>query len=234
MDIKYKTDKPHWIREIDKYNKRNPKHSVNEYAQTGEDYALKFIFDKIGTTNKTAIEFGAGNGRRFSNTLLFEDMGWNRFLFDVKPGSDKVHKEFINATNVNDIFKKYNVPQTVDLLSIDIDGNDYWVWGSMYPYRARVVVIEYNAVFPGNILTVVKYDPNRLFDQTRYYGASLAAYERLGRFRRYQLVYYNLLNAIFVQKDLVKDAPLIDVAAYPGRKSGWPMDLKDREWMDVV
>jgi len=66
MDIKYKTDKPHWIREIDKYNKRNPKHSVNEYAQTGEDYALKFIFDKIGTTNKTAVEFGAGNGRRFS------------------------------------------------------------------------------------------------------------------------------------------------------------------------
>ncbi|MGD0091560.1 MAG: hypothetical protein ABSE73_16710, partial [Planctomycetota bacterium] len=102
------------------------------------------------------------------------------------------------------LFEQYGVPREFDLLSIDIDGNDYWVWKKLAAYRPRVVVIEYNASVPPDEAKVMPYDPAFVWRKTDYYGASLLALERLGRAKGYALVACDEsgANAFFVAREL--------------------------------
>ncbi len=96
----------------------------------------------------------------------------------------------------------------MDLLSVDIDRNDYYVWERITHYRPRVVVIEDNAMFPPGVDWVIPYDGKAWWDQrTSYWGASLSALERLGRSKGYSLVACSLTgaNAFFVRDDLLGD-----------------------------
>lgn len=116
-----------------------------------------------------------------------------------------MQKEFITAENINSLFKKYAVPQDFDLLSIDIDGNDYWVWQAIEGYSARVVVIEYNSSLLPNESKSIRYDPSFTWDGTNYYGASLLALAKLGGVKGYTLIGCDSrgVNAFFVRNDLV-------------------------------
>lgn len=230
MQITYKDTKPHWIKEISSHIK---KEFPTDTSQFGETSALAFIFKHIKPTNKIAVEFGARDGIMGSNTYHFEKVeGWKRVLFDSKPTNEAVIKAFITATNINDLLVEHNVPGSFDLLTVDIDGNDYYVWGSIR-LRPKVVMVEYNPRFSGKELKVMVYNPNHVFDRTDYFGASLAALARLGRFRGYTMVSYGGLNAFFIRKDLVPDAPVILLDKMPARRSGWPADQKNREYVDV-
>ena len=112
--------------------KGNEKHiDINDfeqryYSQNGEDGILKIIFNKIGTTNKFCVEFGIHPFE--GNTNYLKKQHWDCLWMDGNGDGTTIKQEFITAENINQLFAKYNVPQEFDLLSIDIDTNDYWVW----------------------------------------------------------------------------------------------------------
>jgi len=161
-------------------------------SQNGEDGILEALFAVIGTTTKYFVEFGAASGRECNTARLAKRHGWTGLMMDAAtPPPDApfpIRREFITAENINALFEKYNVPPAFDLLSIDIDGNDYWVWKSITAYRPRVVVIEYNASIPPTESRVMPYDPNFRWSGTDYFGASLLALATLGSAKGYTLV----------------------------------------------
>lgn len=189
------------IKNLNKFEKR-------VYSQNGEDGIIEIMFDKIGTTNKYFVEFGVEDGKECNTRNLREKKGWNGLIMDGNGyGNPLIKKEFITAENINKLFKKYNVPKKFDLLSIDIDFNDYYVWRAIKKYEPRVVVIEYNSSVPYNEPLVVKYEPKRMWDGTNYFGAGIKALYLLGKLKGYELVACdsNGSNAFFVKKELMKN-----------------------------
>ena len=234
------------IRDVSRFARRVSFIESPAYAQNGEDGMLEAIFAKIGVTNRYCVEFGAYDGRTMSNTwYLRERKGWNGLLMDSQenPSGSGVHKEFVTAENIEELFKKYGVPGEFDLLSIDIDGNDYWVWRAIRNETPRVVVIEYNACFPAEESKVIPYRPDFAWDKTDYCGATLKAMEKLGKTKGYALVATdrNGVNAFFVRDDLVPGnfslppfGEIYHPAAFKGKKGNkHPPDQRGRPWMQV-
>tara|TARA_R110002020_G_scaffold381800_1_gene592699 strand:- start:6640 stop:7473 length:834 start_codon:yes stop_codon:yes gene_type:complete len=186
------------------------------YSQTIEDGIIEGIFDNIGTTNKYFIEFGAWDGIHFSNTAnLRINKGWKGLLLEGNEERankyDYVEHAFITAENINTLFEKHDVPKEYDLLSIDLDGNDYWIWKSIDEgkFKARVVVVEYNSNFPNQYESkAIKYDANLISTNPsiHYYGATIPAFKGLGELKGYSLIYrVNNHNLFFVRTDLLHE-----------------------------
>jgi hypothetical protein len=180
------------------------------FSQNGEDGIVEEIFHRIGTTpGKSAVEFGVEDGSE-CNTRLLKDQGWSVLQMDGQHHEkSEVKEEFILPDNINKLFKKYKVPYDLDLLCIDIDSNDYWVWKSISTdYKPRLVIMEYNATISPSESKSVAYDPDMSWDKTNYFGASLLALYRLGKSKGYELVYCNDngVNAFFVRADLMNSS----------------------------
>ena len=208
--------------ETRKDRRRLARHEATVYSQFGEDGIIDEIFRRIGSTNRYFVEFGSGDGKE-NNTVLLLLGGWSGLWMDAQAEAIRTAEEkfraqiaerrlvvrpvFVNAENIEELLTGAGVPPSFDLLSIDIDRNDYWVWNAIRSYRPRVVVIEYNAVFPPGISWAVNYEPSLWWDGTSHFGASLTALERLGRQKGYALVGCNLLgsNAFFVREELAGD-----------------------------
>jgi len=144
--------------------KRLLKYGFRAYSQHDEDGMIYEIFDRIGVSNRTFLEFGVGDGTE-NNTLYLLLAGWRGLWIDgndtnaasINPQfssfiqSDKLTflNRFVSRDSINEIIEKgrEGLPGEIDLLSIDIDGNDYWVWEALSQVQPRVVVVEYNAVF---------------------------------------------------------------------------------------
>ena len=216
------------------------RHEASVHSQCGEDGVLLRLFDRIGPTNRFFVEFGAKDGRHWSNTAnLRLHHGWSGLLMEggeraVEP---LVKREFVTAENVNALFEKYRVPATFDLLSIDIDGNDYWIWQAIDRFVPRVVVIEYNIFFhPGACLTI-PYRADFVWDEGTFHGASLAALRKLGSEKGYALVYADRWapNAFFVQRQELPD----DFEELPvERVTPWdrfvrPPGFDESAWLEV-
>lgn len=221
--------------EVENYLERNlyknPKYHLPDkltrfefqvFSQFGEDGIIREIFRRIGTTNQYFVEFGVENGSETNTTyLLFK--GWKGLWIEGSPKfcqhirSDfarAIQKKqltlingFIKAENIESLFAEGNVPEEFDLLSIDIDRNDYHVWKAISHYKPRVVVIEYNAIFQPGDHFVVEYDANAMWDRTSNFGASLEAMTQLGLEKGYRLVASSFagLNAFFVREDVMGD-----------------------------
>jgi hypothetical protein len=154
-----------------------------------------------------------------------------------------VHQEFITAENIETLFEKYSVPPEFDLLSIDIDGNDYWVWKAIQNFHPRVVIMEYNANKGPNLSVTIPYDPAFRWDGSDYQGASLKALEKLGREKGYTLVATDPcgVNAFFVLAPLVPGnfdpppfAQIFHQPAYKGIPGkGHPPDPLKRTWIET-
>lgn len=209
------------------------------HSQNWEDGIIEAIFAAIGTTNRYFVEFGVEDGTVCNSRRLLE-LGWTGLQMDGREaGSDPVRKqEFIRAENINDLFRKYSVPAEFDLLSIDIDGNDYWVWKAIAGYRPRVVVMEYNSSVPASESRTVPYDTDFRWDGTEYFGASLLALAKLGREKGYTLVGCdsNGINAFFVQDALVPGRfltkPPVELYRPLGPEHG-VRPRSDRPWVTV-
>lgn len=233
------------IHDISVFQRRLPFIERREYSQNGEDGIIHAIFAMIGTTNKYYVEFGVEDGIECNTRALFKHHGWSGLLMD---GSHEnlalnLHREFITAENIEQLFAKHHVPEHFDLLSIDIDGNDYWVWNAIEHYRPRVVVIEYNAHIPPHESKTIPYDPTFQWDRTDYYGASLLALTKLGEAKGYRMIGTdrNGVNAFFVLEVLASgkftDAP-IDAHYHPPSfkgipGQGHPPDPNKRPWVTI-
>jgi hypothetical protein len=174
-------------------------------SQNGEDGILRAILYKIMPTNKHCVEFGIHPSE--GNTIHLAKRGWPCLWMDGGGDGKSIKKEYITAENINALFKTYAVPDTFDVLSIDVDSNDYWIWKAIEGYSPRVVIMEYNASIPPTESKTVTYDPHLRWDGTTYFGASLLALQKLGTAKGYTLISCDKSgsNAFFVRNDLVQD-----------------------------
>lgn len=187
----------------------------NNYSQWGEDGIIEKIFNITGTTSKVAIEFGANDGFFFSNTAyLWSTQGWKGILiegnkndfpklvhntqsFNCIPISEYVGIE--THSNLEAILKKYNITDQIDLLSIDIDGNDYYVFDSLTTLHPRVIIVEHNPTLPA---TLDLYQPYDAASTNNGFGSSVAALTRIAEKKGYKLICVTDTNCFFVQKEL--------------------------------
>lgn len=178
------------------------------YSQNGEDGVLKKIFSLLRIKRGYFVEFGVQDGNECNTRYLREVKHWSGLMMDGSNYRPEINlqQEFITAENINALFEKYSVPKEFDLLSIDIDLNDFYVWNAMSSqYRPKVVVIEYNAAFLPHEDKIVIYNPLGIWDATNYFGASILALFKLGQKKGYSLVYAdsNGVNLFFIRNDLI-------------------------------
>ncbi len=195
------------------------KYEFQAFSQNGEDGIIEEIFRRIGTTNKYFVEFGVEDGTETNSTYLLHQQ-WEGVWIDageknrlsieqsfsnvIKEGKLKFIQSFITAENIESLFKQSSVPAEFDLLSIDIDSNDYYVWQAITNYNPRIVILEYNSIFRPGVEFIRKYDPTAIWDKTSYFGASLESYCKLASEKGYKLVACGFIgaNAFFVRDDL--------------------------------
>lgn len=187
------------------------------YSQNDEDGILQEIFRRIGPGSRKFLEFGAGGCLENTGTYLLLS-GWqgkwlepaegeiqdirNHFGAYIQAGSLNVVKTFVTPENINALMGQ----EEYDLLVIDIDGNDYYIWEAMQS-KPRVVMVEYNATFRPPTAVVQEYSPEPFWHGENFYGASLSAFEQLSRKKGYALVGCNYVgtNAFFVRNDLLEN-----------------------------
>ena len=170
------------------------------FSQYGDDGIINYLTSNIKIYNKTFIEFGVENYEESNTRFLLEGFNWNGLVID----SQKKNIDYINKIIANN-----KCSGKIGLLSIDIDGNDYWIWKAIKIIDPSIVVIEYNARFGSKESKVIPYEES--FDRTKtnmgniYYGASLTALNKLGKKKGYSLVGTNKNgnNAYFVKRILL-------------------------------
>ena len=188
------------------------------HSQNGEDGMIAEIFRRIGQTSKVFIEIGVADGRECNSAFLLA-CGWRGCWIDSGREMNDVFKKqgtsvrdrlttvtaMVSAENIGSILETQKTAKEFDFLSIDIDQNTYYIWKALSGYSPRVVVVEYNPLLPAAIDWKVNYAPDRVWDGSKNYGASLMALERLGLELGYNLVGcdYSGTNAFFVRADLV-------------------------------
>ena len=187
------------------------KYNIN--SQCGEDGVIQKIFEIIGTTTKRCIEFGAWDGIYLSNTAnLYMNYGWHATLIEISPIKYEALVKNVEPKcpscvllnrgvglgdeSLDQLLKQQNmVDWKFDLLSIDIDGNDYYIFESLQIVRPRVVLVEYNPTLPAHLDILYPYDPEN------HMGCSVAALVRVGASKGYRLAALTEVNAVFVVEE---------------------------------
>lgn len=191
------------------------------FSQFDEDGIIQFLISHLEIENETFIEFGVEHYEESNTRFLLINDNWQGMVMDGSKENiayienDRVSRRFdlqarcvfVTKDNINDIIRSSGFDEDLGLLSVDIDGNDYWVWEAINSVHPRIVVAEYNSVF-GLDPVSVPYRPD--FDRTKahysnlYYGCSLSALAHLARNKGYLLVGSNLRgnNAFFIRKDI--------------------------------
>jgi len=226
------------------------------YTQLNEQWILHTIFERIGTQSRYVVDLGAHDGFWYSNSRHFLDQGWRGCLIDGAHETKDVHKAWITEQNVVELLLGLGVPRDFDLLSIDIDGQDYWVlrallrgystlvscdqvqsWanGKAEPrmdggFRPRVIVAEYNGAFAEHECKTVPLDPHFTFKENDHYGASYGALCKLAEAHGYKTLCNNGLNVFFIEE---QSAP--EGLTPPPYKPvyGWPKAPPGALWVEV-
>ncbi|HEY0703409.1 MAG TPA: FkbM family methyltransferase [Candidatus Acidoferrales bacterium] len=193
------------------------------YSQADEDGILHEIFKRIGEGNRTFMELGVGNGLE-NNTLFLLVQGWSGIWLEgsekkvaaaksnlatmIAAGRLEIHRQFVTASTIDKKIAGLTAGRDVDLLSIDLDGNDYYILETIGSISPRVIVAEYNSKFPADVPWIIEYNEAHRWDSTDYFGASLKSLETLLASKGYALVGCNLLgtNAFFVRRDLATES----------------------------
>lgn len=178
------------------------------YSATGQDGILEYILNKIGLSNKFCVEFGAETGIQCNTRYIIEKYQMANLWLDGfhEIPSRNLYKEFITQENIVSVFEKYQVPLSFDVLSVDIDGNDWYVLKAILQagYRPRSIVCEYNGVHPITEDKIIEYNPSFIFDGvTDYFGASLLALQKLMNYYGYALIATDShgIDSFFVLKE---------------------------------
>jgi hypothetical protein len=219
-------------------------------SQNGEDGVLLEILSRIGASTRYFVEFGASDGTEGNCVLLADVAGW-RGLFVESSNEDfarldgkyannsgvRTVQALMTSETVEDVFRAADVPEEFDVLSVDIDGADYWVWEAISSFRPRVVIIEHNSALDANTRLVQPRDLTD-WDKTEFFGASLGALADLGDAKGYRLVHVEMsgLNTFFVRSDLVWDAeePIGRSPNYLLVGMRHPPDTMNRKYTDVT
>jgi hypothetical protein len=173
------------------------RHRAKHFSQNGEDGVIARLLEILGAGNTFYVEIGAGCGQE-CNTRWLRENGWSGIMLDSNcsdPTLD-LYQEFVTAENVIELLTKYGAPGEFGVLSIDIDGNDYWVCKAILKhFQPRIIVVEFNAALPSNIAVSMPYDPLHRWVGQPYVGQSLLAVQKLGAEYGYSLVFAAPPNA---------------------------------------
>lgn len=197
------------------------------FSQFGEDGIIQYLINHVPIENDTFIEFGVEDYDEANTRFLLVNNNWRGLILDRNPTlADNLRNDsifwrhdltavssFISAENINSLLESAGFCGDIGLLSIDIDGNDYWVWRAITVVSPRIVVCEFNSLFGWRYPVSVSYDKD--FDKTRahcsnlFFGASLPALCHLAKEKGYEFVGSNSTggNAFFVRNDLAGDLP---------------------------
>lgn len=187
---------------------------METFSTDAEDIVISKIFEKVAPKHKFAVEFGARDGYQASNIRLFMNYGWTGLQFDndyrlLYLPYTAIKIQHFTCSNINEVFKKNNVPHDFDLLSLDVDCNDYWLWKAL-TYEPTVVCIEYNSNFDYETEAIIEYNDNNQWDYTMSYGASFASMNKLATKKGYYLyAETGYSNLIFIKKTFEKLCPSI-------------------------
>ncbi|MDP3431569.1 MAG: hypothetical protein Q8T04_01190, partial [Bacteroidota bacterium] len=196
------------------------------FSQFEEDGILLFIFSVIGMDNKTFVEIGSDDGINSNSANLVFNFGWHGLFIDGNKHSIERGRKFygkyphpwayspkficdlVKRENINQIIQEAGISGEIGLLSIDIDGNDYWIWDALEVVQPQVVIIETHNEF-GFEDIVVPYDPNYFYPGKHpvYHGASPIAMTKLAKQKGYRLVGANELgfNFIFIKNGIAEE-----------------------------
>jgi hypothetical protein len=195
------------------------------FSQWGEDGIIQFLINNIEIKNKIFVEFGVQNYTESNTRFLLVNNHWTGLIIDggekyidyIKQDpiywhyNLKVAHAFITKDNINDLIYKNGIKGKIGILSVDIDGNDYWVWEAIDVVNPAIVITEYNFRFGKDEAVTVPYDEKFVRSQAHhsniYYGASLKALYLLAKRKGYVFVGCNSAgnNAFFVRQDLKPD-----------------------------
>ena len=193
------------------------------FSQWGEDGIIQMILRHVRIGNAFFVEFGVENYLESNTRFLLINNNWSGLVIDGSPDniahikSDpiywrhnlKAHCAFVTKENINDLLKENGVVGDIGILSIDIDGNDYWIWDAIDVVSPAIVIIEYNARFGKDMSVTVPYDRNFVRSQKHhsmiYFGASIKALCGLAEEKGYAFVGCGSagVNAFFVRRDLM-------------------------------
>jgi len=210
------------------------------FSQWGEDGIIQFLLRHVKIDRKVFVEFGADNYNAESNTrFLLANNNWSGLVMDSSREAIQQLKHtgafvrydlkaipaFITTDNINSLLVENGITGDIGLLSIDVDGNDYWIWKAITVINPAIVIIEYNHRFGSELAVTIPYDES--FDRTKahpsrlYYGASLKALCKLGTEKGYAFVGCNSngVNAFFVRTDKKPEA-IATLTAEEGFVSG--------------
>ncbi len=218
-------------------NQKNTNAPLNEYefkvfSQWGEDGIIQHLINSLEIKNKTFIEFGAEDFAESNCRFLMMKDNWRGFIVDGSLSHIKSIKQsyfywrydlnachaFITKNNINEILQHSGFAEDLGILSIDIDGNDWFILEAVSFYKPRILICEYNDVFGKERAISVPYDPQ--FNRTQkhysnlYFGASISGITYLAEKKGYTLVGVNSNrnNAFFIRNDLVcTSVPKVDL-----------------------
>jgi len=183
-------------------------YGYNKYSQNGEDGVIEAIFGAIGSVSKVCIEFGAWDGFHLSNTANLWTQGWKGVLIEgdrrrfqeLRANTRSYNCVCINAyvtrgggTRLEALLEQSHIADAVDVLSIDIDGDDYYILQSLERLRPRVIICEYNPTIPAEIDLYAEYGSD--------FGSSVTALTRVARDKGYELVALTDTNCFFVVRE---------------------------------
>ncbi len=212
------------------------KYKNNRWSQRGEDGVLAKIFEVLQVKRGWCVDVGA-YGRLLSNTYILLEQGWSGVLIEanekrllkLKGHHERAHRDaycicayvgLAGDKTLDNLLKGTPLPREFEFLSIDIDGNDYYIWESLKDYLPQVVVIEFNSS--------VKF-ADFLQPVDGFGGASLSNITKLGKLKGYELIAAMPFNAIFVKKDLFYKFGIDDNRP----EELWTHDSRDKEYTRV-
>lgn len=193
-------------------------------SQWGEDGILEWIISHFRDIPQIFIEFGVENYTECNTRFLLQNRNWRGLVIDSSASHVSFIKNdplswkhqlsaiqaFITKDNINALFQSQGFEGEIGLLSIDIDGNDFWVWDNITCIAPWIIIVEYNAVFGDCLPLTIPYDENFMRGNAHfsnlYYGASISAFEHIASRRGYSLLGSNGAgsNAFFVRDDFLE------------------------------
>jgi hypothetical protein len=202
------------------------------FSQYGEDGIIQHLVHRVPIVDERFVEFGVDDYRESNTRFLLVNDNWSGLVLDAgtahvqfveRSGLAWRHtidarQAFITRENINDLLRDGGCEGDIGLLSIDVDGNDYWIWDAIEVTTPRIVIVEYNSVFgPDRAVTIPyrsDFDRFAAHHSGLYFGASLAALATLGRAKGYRLVGSVSAgnNAFFVRDDVAGDLDALDAA----------------------
>lgn len=181
------------------------------FSQNGEDGVTMKLLELIYNgeyDNKFFVEFGVHDGNECNTRILREKYKWGGLQLDG--GNENINinlrQHFLTKENIINVFNQYNVPKHINLLSVDIDFNDFYCLHEILKeYTCDIIICEYNATHKAHEDKIVMYDANGCWDTSNYFGASLLSLDKLGKMYNYSTVYCNAngVNCFFIHNDII-------------------------------